>query len=71
MKRAKFAIRRTRRGRSVTINVLEVHRRAEAGTLSAEDQATYKAVFGCEPEELRKKYGMVDAAPKVQPGDGE
>jgi len=66
MKRAQYAIRRSGRGR-VTINVLEVHRRAEAGTLSAEDRATYKALFGCEPEELQAKY----AKPKGEPGDDE
>lgn len=49
-----FAIRRGKRG-TVTVNVLEVHRRMEAGTLTDEDRAVYKRVFGCEPEQLHEQ----------------
>lgn len=56
-RRRPCAIRRSPSGRSVTVNVLEVHRRAGNGTLSREDRAAYKSVFGCEPEELQQKYG--------------
>lgn len=62
MRHARYAFRR--RGRMVWTDLLEVNRRMKDGTLSTEDRATYKLVFGCEPEKLQGK----DAAKRTREG---
>ena len=66
MKRRPYAIRRTRRGRTVWVNLTEIHARAEAGTLSERDRATFNALFPDPPPGLE----LPPAPASENAGDG-